>query len=182
MKKTTTLLTLLLLTACTTKQQGDQTSDNTAEPQTTLAEAPTAAPELLPLENVDWDMVAEAREFLAEIHNPDYYEELSAPEWIECCCADPVVKKLRDDYTYEGEGYAIWELAGNVLSEEANASAQVIGVGYGRLNGEPTHCITKQYTEGDTQTTIDFYYQLVREEGQWVITYFDYYTQQPDEE
>jgi len=175
MKKTATLLTLLLLTACTTKQQGGETTESTTEPQTTEAVTEPVAPELLPIEDVDWDMVAEAREFLADLHNPDKYSEFSSNEFVECQCSDEVAKQLRDDYTYEGEGYATWELVGNLLSEAANATAEVIGVGYGNLNGAPTHCITKQYTEGDTQSVIDFYYQLAREEGEWIITYFNYY-------
>lgn len=178
MKKTLAIVSVALLTACTgnkTNESANNTATDSIQIEEVVAED-TQVAELTPIENCDWEAIAVAREFLSTLHSPEFNATLLEEDWLKSHCSPQVLQKLRDDNTYEGDGYAAWELAGNIMSEEENANSEVIAVGYGSLNGIAVHEVVKQYTDGmGNRSEATFYYGLEpKGEEDQMITYFSF--------
>lgn len=91
MKKITIILTVCLCATLVFSCKNNQKAAE-AEPQTQDTVA-TADDELI-------------MNYIKEMYEKDLYWEV---EWLKKHCTPKLLKQLKDDYEYDGEGYAFWE-------------------------------------------------------------------------
>ena len=104
MKKITIILAVCL---CTTLIFSCKNSQKTAEAEPkTQDTVATAVQETTPQTDVltaDDELIMN---YIKEMYEKDLYWEV---EWLEKHCTPKLLKQLKDDYEYDGEGYAFWE-------------------------------------------------------------------------
>ncbi len=129
--------------------------------------------QLAAIEGYDRDEFYEAQEFLMEVLNPGEDVDTYSEEWITAHCSTEMKQFLRDQYDFDGEGYAKWLMEGR-FAGEGEYDAEVIGFGYGDRNGKPVYSIAKRYAfEGMESFVRNLYFGLQRKDDDFVITSFE---------
>lgn len=173
------LTSLVIMAACTSGKQPDASTaaadslvvvDDAGDLYANADDATLTA-----IDDVDWDAIYPAREFLSDLYGGDQSETIHDRTWLESHCSAEVLQYLKDNYDYEGDGYAAWLLAGDVSgSEELDCDARVIAIGYGMYKGHPVHAVTREYGSGASRMTCVFYFGLEpKGDEDYTITYFD---------
>lgn len=125
------------------------------------------------IEECDRDEFYMAQEFLMEVLNPGEDVDTYSEEWISAHCSDEMKQFLRDQYDFEGEGYAKWLMEGR-FAGEGEYDTEVIGFGYGDRNGKPVYAIEKRYAfEGMESFVRNLYFGLQRKGDDFIITSFE---------
>lgn len=77
----------------------------------------------------DADNQLVVREFIEDMYNNHLYEEY---DFLEKHCTEHLLKVLRDNYDYDGEGYATWNFRTCAQDSKSNSenSSKVISIEY----------------------------------------------------
>ncbi len=104
-------------------------------------------------------------EFLMEVLSPGENVEVNSEEWITAHCTAEMKQFLRNQYDYDGEGYATWLMEGR-FAGEGEYDTEVTGFGYGLRRGKPVYAIDKRSAfDGETR--------FVRKGDGFIITSFE---------
>lgn len=123
--------------------------------------------------DVDREEFYLAQEFLMEVLNPGEDVDTFSEEWITAHCSPEVKQFLRDQYDFDGEGYAKWLMEGR-FAGEGEYETEVTGFGYGDRNGKPVYAIEKRYSfEGMESFVRNLYFGLQRNGDGFIISYFE---------
>lgn len=129
--------------------------------------------QLAAIEGYDRDEFYEAQEFLMEVLYPGEDVDTYSEEWITAHCSVEMKQFLRDQYDYDGEGYAKWLMEGR-FAGEGEYETEVTGFGYEDRNGKPVYAIEKRYAfEGMESFARNLYFGLQRKGDGFVITSFE---------
>lgn len=129
--------------------------------------------QLAAIEGYDRDEFYEAQEFLMEVLYPGEDVDTYSEEWITAHCSVEMKQFLRDQYDYDGEGYAKWLMEGR-FAGEGEYETEVTGFGYGDRQGKPVYAIEKRYAfEGMESFVRNLYFGLQRKGDDFVITSFE---------
>ena len=123
MKKAILLaIAAIVVAACTSKTSKDVATDDTLTDDTLASESLTSDSVVVPdneenagkegfPEDVENEVIETIRTFYEDYV---FYgkDDLNIEETVEKYCTKELAKKLKDDYEYEGEGYAIWDFRG----------------------------------------------------------------------
>lgn len=125
------------------------------------------------VEDVDREEFYMAQEFLMEVVYPNENVDTYSEEWITAHCSAELKQFLRDEYDYDGEGYAKWLLEGR-FAGEAEYDTEVTGFGYGLRNGKRVYSVEKRHAfEGIESFVRTLYFSLDRKDENFVITSFE---------
>ena len=125
------------------------------------------------IDECDREEFSMAQEFLMEVLNPGEDVDTYSEEWITAHCTAEVKQFLRDQYDFEGEGYAKWLLEGR-FAGEGEYDTEVTGFGYGLRNGKPVYAIEKRYAfEGMESFVRNLYFGLKRKGDDFIISSFE---------
>lgn len=114
-----------------------------------------------------------AQEFLMAVLYPGEGVDTYSEEWVTAHCTPEMKQFLRDQYDYDGDGYAKWLLEGRFAGEE-EYNTEVIGFGFGVRNGKNVYSIEKNYTfEGMESFVRNLYFGLERKGDDFVINSFE---------
>lgn len=104
MKKITLLLTICLCAAlvfsCKNSQKAAEGEPQTQDTVATAAQETTPQTDTL---TADDEVIMN---YIKEMYEKDLYWEV---EWLKKHCTPKLLQQLKNDYEYEGEGYAFWE-------------------------------------------------------------------------
>ncbi len=178
------LLSTMMLSACSGNKAQSNASSETATENVEVATADNSQ-ELLwgfvsvgndqlgTIEECDREEFYEAQEFLMEVLNPGEDVDTYSEEWITAHCSDEMKQFLRDQYDFDGEGYAKWLMEGR-FAGEGEYDTEVTGFGYGDRNGKPVYAIEKRYAfEGMESFVRNLYFGLQRKGDEFIITSFE---------
>lgn len=122
---------------------------------------------------VDREEFYQAQEFLMEVLNPGEDVDTFSEEWITAHCSPEVKQFLRDQYDFDGEGYAKWLMEGR-FAGESEYETEVLGFGFGERHGKPVYSIEKRYSfEGMESFVRNLYFGLQRNGEDFIITSFE---------
>lgn len=114
-----------------------------------------------------------AQEFLMEVLSPGENVDVNSEEWITAHCTAEMKQFLRNQYDYDGEGYATWLMEGR-FAGEGEYDTEVTGFGYGLRRGKPVYAIDKRYAfDGETRFVRNLYFGLQRKGDGFIITSFE---------
>lgn len=123
--------------------------------------------------DVDREEFYQAQEFLMEVLNPGEDVDTFSEEWITAHCSPEVKQFLRDQYDFDGEGYAKWLMEGR-FAGESEYETEVLGFGFGERHGKPVYSIEKRYSfEGMESFVRNLYFGLQRNGEDFIITSFE---------
>lgn len=123
--------------------------------------------------DVDREEFYQAQEFLMEVLNPGEDVDTFSEEWITAHCSPEVKQFLRDQYDFDGEGYAKWLMEGR-FAGEGEYETEVLGFGFGERHGKPVYSIEKRYSfEGMESFVRNLYFGLQRNGEDFIITSFE---------
>lgn len=123
--------------------------------------------------DVDREEFYQAQEFLMEVLNPGEYVDTFSEEWITAHCSPEVKQFLRDQYDFDGEGYAKWLMEGR-FPGEGEYETEVLGFGFGERHGKPVYSIEKRYSfEGMESFVRNLFFGLQRNGEDFIITSFE---------
>lgn len=107
---------LLFCTACGNQSSSKAEAENADSiVEAVQDDATDAEPDELSAEETESDK--KIIEFLTPIYDgstQDIYDE----DWIKANCTKSCIKNLKDDYVYDGEGYATWMIEGYAPGED----------------------------------------------------------------
>lgn len=125
------------------------------------------------IEDISREEFYMAQEFLMEVLYPGEGVDTYSEEWITAHCTPEIKQFLRDQYDYDGEGYAKWLMEGD-FAGEGEYETEVIGFGYGERHGKPVYAIEKKYSfEGMEGFVRNLYFGLQRNGEDFVISSFE---------
>lgn len=173
----------MLLTACGgNKTQGEQAADQVAEAEATSnAEGQELLWGFVSVDDEQLDRIEEcdreefslAQEFLMEVVKPGEEVDTYSEEWITAHCTAEVKQFLREQYDFDGEGYAKWLMEGR-FAGEGEYDIEVTGFGYGQRHGKPVYAIEMRFAfEGMDSFVRTLYFGLQRQGDDFVIASFE---------
>lgn len=128
---------------------------------------------LVAIEEYDREEFYMAQEFLMEVLIPGEVVDTYSEEWITAYCSPEMSQFLRDQYDYDGEGYAKWLMEGR-FAGEGEYDTEVTGFGYGERHGKPVYAIEKNYTFAGMESFVrNLYFGLQRKGDDFIITSFE---------
>ena len=175
---------MILFSCSGNKNQGNTTetsSAETVEDVITDAQSEDLLWGCVSIDNDQLDAIADvdreefylAQEFLMEVLNPGEDVDTFSEEWITAHCSPEVKQFLRDQYEFDGEGYAKWLMEGR-FAGEGEYETEVTGFGYGDRNGKPEYAIEKRYSfEGMESFVRNLYFGLQRNGDDFIISSFE---------
>lgn len=186
------MMSALMIASCGgNKQQADVAGTETAV-EATEVQADSEEPALMwgyvsvgndqlgELEVKDREVFSQAQEFLMEVLCPGEEVDTYAEEWITAHCSPEIKQFLKDQYDFEGEGYAKWLFEGR-FAGEAEYDTEVVGFGYGERRGKPVYAIEQRYTFGEEEPmTRNLYFGLEQKGDDFVITSFEINLEEKD--
>lgn len=179
------IMSAMILFSCSgNKNQGNTTetsSAETVEDVITDAQSEDLLWGCVSIDNDQLDAIVDvdreefylAQEFLMEVLNPEEDVDTFSEEWITAHCSPEVKQFLRDQYDFDGEGYAKWLMEGR-FAGEGEYETEVTGFGYGDRNGKPVYAIEKRYSfEGMESFVRNLYFGLQRNGDDFIISSFE---------
>lgn len=183
------LFSTLMLSACSGNKAQSNASEEPATENVEVAAAESETSEnnqellwgfvsvgndqLDAIDGVDREEFYMAQEFLMEVLSPGEDVDTYSEEWITAHCSAEMKQFLREQYDYDGEGYAKWLMEGR-FAGEGEYDTEVTGFGYGNRKGKPVYAIEKRYAfEGMESFVRNLYFGLQRKGDDFIITSFE---------